>query len=223
MIGLLPIAQFWYTAIMESTRAVDIRQGLRIEVITIIWMVIEMAVSILAGIASGSILLIAFGMDSLIELVSGAILLWRLRVESQNGDVERVERAEGRATWVVAITLALLCIYVLVTAVYGLLARSQPEPSPVGIAISAAAVLIMPYLAVNKRRIAKRIHSDALAGDAANSITCAYMAGTVLVGLTLNSLFGWWWVENVAALLFLVWLVRETWETFEDARQGQSE
>jgi len=81
----------------------------------------------------------------------------------------------------------------------------------------------MPYLAVNKRRIAKRIHSDALAGDAANSITCAYMAGTVLVGLTLNSLFGWWWVENVAALLFLVWLVRETWETFEDARQGQSE
>jgi divalent metal cation (Fe/Co/Zn/Cd) transporter len=208
---------------METTRAVDIRQGLRIEVITIIWMVIEMAVSILAGIASGSILLIAFGMDSLIELVSGAILLWRLRVESQNGDVERVERAEGRATWVVAITLALLCIYVLVTAVYGLLARSQPEPSPVGIAISAAAVLIMPYLAVNKRRIAKRIHSDALAGDAANSITCAYMAGTVLVGLTLNSLFGWWWVENVAALLFLVWLVRETWETFEDARQGQSE
>ena len=208
---------------METTRAVDIRQGLRIEVITIIWMVIEMAVSILAGIASGSILLIAFGMDSLIELVSGAILLWRLRVESQNGDVERVERAEGRATWVVAITLALLCIYVLVTAVYGLLARSQPEPSPVGIAISAAAVLIMPYLAVNKRRIAKRIHSDALAGDAANSITCAYMAGTVLVGLTLNSLFGWWWVENVAALLFLVWLVRETRETFEDARQGQSE
>ena len=208
---------------METTRAVDIRQGLRIEVITIIWMVIEMAVSILAGIASGSILLIAFGMDSLIELVSGAILLWRLRVESQNGDVERVERAEGRATWVVAITLALLCIYVLVTAVYGLLARSQPEPSPVGIAISAAAVLIMPYLAVNKRRIAKRIHSDALAGDAANSITCAYMAGTVLVGLTLNSLFGWWWVENVAALLFLVWLVRETWETFEDARQGQSD
>jgi divalent metal cation (Fe/Co/Zn/Cd) transporter len=208
---------------METTRAVDIRQGLRIEVITIIWMVIEMAVSILAGIASGSILLIAFGMDSLIELVSGAILLWRLRVESQNGDVERVERAEGRATWVVAITLALLCIYVLVMAVYGLFARSQPEPSPVGIAISAAAVLIMPYLAVNKRRIAKRIHSDALAGDAANSITCAYMAGTVLVGLTLNSLFGWWWVENVAALLFLVWLVRETWETFEDARQGQSE
>jgi divalent metal cation (Fe/Co/Zn/Cd) transporter len=208
---------------METTRAADIRQGLRIESITILWMVIEMAVSILAGIASGSILLIAFGMDSLIELVSGAILLWRLRVESQGGEVERVEQAEGRATWVVAITLALLCIYVLVTAVYGLLTRSKPESSPVGIAISAAAVLIMPYLAVNKRQIARRINSDALAGDAANSITCAYMAGTVLAGLTLNSLFGWWWVENVAALLFLVWLVRETWETFEDALHVKSE
>jgi divalent metal cation (Fe/Co/Zn/Cd) transporter len=205
---------------METTRAIEIRQGLRIEVITILWMVIEMAVSILAGIAAGSILLIAFGMDSLIELVSGAILLWRLRVESQGGDLERVERAEGVATWVVAVTLALLCIYVLVTAVYGLLTRSQPESSPVGILISAAALLIMPYLAVSKRRIAKRIHSEALEGDAANSITCAYMAGTVLVGLTLNSLFGWWWAENVAALLFLFWLVRETWETFEDARQG---
>jgi divalent metal cation (Fe/Co/Zn/Cd) transporter len=208
---------------MENTRAVDIRQGVRIEVITILWMVIEMAVSILAGIAAGSILLIAFGMDSLIELVSGAILLWRLRVESQGGDLERVERAERGATRVVAVTLALLCVYVLVTAVYGLITRSQPESSPVGIMIAAAALLIMPYLAVSKRRIAKRIHSEALEGDAANSITCAYMAGTVLVGLTLNSLFGWWWAENVAALLFLFWLVRETWETFEDARLVQSE
>jgi divalent metal cation (Fe/Co/Zn/Cd) transporter len=217
------VGNFWYTAFMETTRAVDIRQGVRIEVITILWMVIEMAVSILAGIAAGSILLIAFGMDSLIELVSGAILLWRLRVESQGGDLERVGRAERGATWVVAVTLALLCIYVLVTAVYGLLTRSKPESSPAGIMIAAAALLIMPYLAVSKRRIAKRIHSEALEGDAANSITCAYMAGTVLVGLLLNSLFGWWWAENVAALFFLVWLVRETWETFEDARQMQNE
>ena len=76
----------------------------------------------------------------------------------------------------------------------------------------------MPYLAITKRRIAKQIKSEALAGDAINSITCAYMAGTVLVGLGLNILFGWWWIEYVAALLFLFWLVRETWEAFEEAR-----
>jgi divalent metal cation (Fe/Co/Zn/Cd) transporter len=205
---------------METDLSADVRQGVRIEVITVIWMVIEMAVSILAGITSGSALLIAFGLDSLIELVSGSILLWRLQVENQGGDVERVERAEQRAAWVVAVGLALLCVYVLVTAAYELLTHSQPESSPAGIGISAAALVIMPYLAVSKRRIAQRIHSDALRGDAANSITCAYMAGTVLAGLVLNSLFGWWWVESVAALLFLFWLVRETREAFEEAREG---
>jgi divalent metal cation (Fe/Co/Zn/Cd) transporter len=208
---------------MDTTRTADIRQGVRIEVISIAWMVIEMALSIGAGIAAGSILLTAFGIDSLIELVSGGILLWRLLVESRQGDVERIEKAERRATWLVAITLALLCIYVLVSAVYGLLGHARPESSILGIAVSAAAVFFMPYLALTKRRIAGRIHSDALNGDAANSITCAYMAGTVLVGLALNSLFGWWWAEGVAALLFLVWLVRETWEAFEEARSGETD
>jgi len=181
-------------------------------------MTIEMAVSIGAGITAGSILLIAFGIDSLIELISGGILLWRLRVESRGGDMVQVERAEHRAARVVAFALGLLCVYVLISAVYGLLVRSKPESSILGIGVSAAAVLIMPYLAVTKRRISGRIKSEALAVDAINSITCAYMAGVVLLGLALNALWGWWWVESVAALLFLIWLLRETWEAFEEAQ-----
>jgi divalent metal cation (Fe/Co/Zn/Cd) transporter len=177
-----------------------------------------MAVSIGAGIAAGSILLTAFGIDSLIELVSGGILLWRLIVESQGGDVDRVEQAEHRAAWVVAVTLGMLCVYVLVSAVYGLMIHTKPESTVVGIGISAAAVVIMPYLAGIKRRVSTRIHSEALAGDAVESITCAYMAGTVLIGLALYALFGWWWVEYIAALLFLVWLARETREAFEEVR-----
>jgi divalent metal cation (Fe/Co/Zn/Cd) transporter len=207
---------------MDLTRATEIRLGIRIEVITVSWMTIEMAVSIGAGIAAGSILLIAFGIDSLIELISGGILLWRLLVENGGGQMEQVEQAEGKAAWVVSITLGLLSLYVLISAVYGLITQSKPESSALGIGISMAAVLIMPYLAWAKRRIASRIQSQSLAGDAANSITCAYMAGTVLAGLVLNALFGWWWVENVAALLFLIWLVRETWEAFEDARSEKS-
>lgn len=203
---------------MNTIRAEDVRAGVRIERITIAWMVVEMAVSIGAGIAAGSVLLIAFGLDSLIELVSGGMLLWRLGVESRGGDVERVEEAEKRAERVVAGTLALLCLYVLVSAVYGLITHTTPENSPLGIAVAAGAVLFMPHLAVVKRRIAGRIHSEALAGDAVNSITCAYMAGTVLVGLALFALFGWWWVDKVAALLFLAWLGRETWEAWEEAR-----
>jgi divalent metal cation (Fe/Co/Zn/Cd) transporter len=205
---------------MNTTRTADIKTGVRIEVFTILWMVVEMAVSLGAGIAAGSVLLTAFGLDSLIELASGSILLWRLSVESRGGDLKSVEQAERLAARVVAASLVLLCAYVLVSSAYQLIAHAQPESSIIGIGITAAALLIMPYLAVTKRRISRRIESAALEGDAANSLTCAIMAGTVLVGLVFNSLFGLWWVEYIAALVFLVWLVRETREVIEEARQG---
>jgi len=208
---------------MEKTQATDIRLGIQIEILSILWMIIEMAVSIGAGFAARSVLLTAFGIDSLIELISAGILLWRLRVESQGGDVDQVEQAERRAGWIVAVTLGMLCVYVFVSAIYGLISHSKPEGTLLGITISAAAVLIMPYLAVVKRGISGRIHSEALASDAIESITCAYMAGTVLTGLVLNALFGWWWVENIAALVFLVWLARETWEAFEEAKAERNE
>jgi divalent metal cation (Fe/Co/Zn/Cd) transporter len=203
---------------METTRSSQVQSGIRIEVLTIAWMVVEMAVSVGAGIASRSVLLVAFGLDSLIELASGGILLWRLRVESRGGKLEEVEKAEKRAARGVAVALAMLCIYVLVSAVIALVARSKPTSSPVGIGIALAALLLMPALAIGKRRISKRIGSEALAVDAVNSITCAYMAGTVLLGLALNTFLGWWWAEPVAALIFLVWLGKETWEAFEEAR-----
>ncbi|HZU12642.1 MAG TPA: cation transporter [Chloroflexota bacterium] len=206
-----------------EARAADIRRGVHIEVVTVIWMVIEAAVSLGAGIVAGSILLTAFGLDSVIELISGSVLLWRLSIEAGSGDTERAERVEHVATWVVVVTLALLCVYVLVSSIYGLATHAKPESSPVGIAVSIAAVIVMPYLAFRKRTIAGRIDSEALEGDAAESITCAYMAGTVLVGLALNALFGWWWAEDIAALVFLFWLGRETWEAFEEARKGGDE
>ncbi len=205
---------------MEQARLSQVRIGVRIEVITVLWMLIEMVVSIAAGVAAGSVLLIAFGLDSLIELVGGGVLLWRLRVEASGGDTARVEKAEHRATWLVAICLALLCVYVLASALYGLVTRSRPQASLAGIAVSAAAVVVMPYLAMTKRHVATRIQSDALAADAVNSITCAYMAATVLLGLAASALFSWWWAESIAALLFLVWLARETLEAFEEARRS---
>ncbi|MGZ6347252.1 MAG: cation transporter, partial [Anaerolineales bacterium] len=91
------------------------------------------------------------------------------------------------------------------------------------IGVSTAALLVMPWLAVSKRRISKRISSAALSGDAANSWTCAYMAATVLAGLVLNALFGLWWVEYIAALGFLVWLVKETLEVYAEVRQESRE
>ena len=207
---------------LPTSQAANVQKGIRIEVFTILWMVVEAAVSIGAGILAGSALLTAFGIDSVIELVSGGILLWRLRVEARGNDTEQIERAERQAAWVVGVSLALLCLYVLVTTLYGLLTGARPEASPVGIAISAAAVLVMPWLAVTKRRIAEHLHSGALRGDAASSMSCAYMAGTVLVGLVLNTLVHWWWAEDIAALLFLFWLVQETREALQEARGGEA-
>jgi divalent metal cation (Fe/Co/Zn/Cd) transporter len=200
---------------MNTSRVNQVHLGIRIEIVTILWMVIEVGASIAAGIAARSFLLIAFGIDSLIELASAGLLLWRLQVEDRGEDPRKVEAAEHKAARGVAVSLALLCVYVLISAITSLLTRSKPDASPLGIGVSAAALLVMPYLAIRKRRIAKVIHSRALAGDAVNSITCAAMAGTVLIGLVLNALLGWWWAEAAAALVFLAWLGRETWEAFD--------
>ena len=206
---------------VEARRAAQVRVGVRVEVFSVIWMVIEAAFSIGAGIAAGSALLTAFGLDSVVELVSAGVLLWRLSLEAREGDTLRVERAEHRAAWIVGIALALLSVYVLVTSGYGLLARAKPASSLIGLLVSAAAVLVMPGLAFTKRRIAGRIHSAALRGDAASSLTCGYMAGTVLLGLLLNVLFHWWWAEDGAALVFFLFLAHETREAFEEAREGR--
>ncbi len=169
---------------VNVSRAAHVRTGIRVEVFSVIWMVIEAIVAIGAGIIAGSALLTAFGLDSVIELVSAGVLL---------------------------------------TAIYGIAVHAMPESSPIGIAISAAAVIVMPWLAVTKRSIAKQIDSGALRGDAASSLTCGYMAATVLVGLALNALFHWWWAEDVAALVFLFWLVQETREALEEARDEKKD
>ncbi len=196
-------------------------KGIRIELLSIIWMLVEATVSIAAGIAACSALLTAFGIDSVIELITAGVLLWRLSKEAVSNDAPATARAERFARWVVALALGLLCLYVLATSLYGLYAHILPGHSPTGILISLAAVVGMPWLAGQKKRIAQEINSKALTGDAACSIVCAYMAGTVLLGLVLNYLFHWWWAEHIAGLLFLYWLVKETKEAFDTLRKKQ--
>ena len=197
-----------------------LQKGIYLELFTVVWMIIEATIAIYAGIIAGSALIAAFGIDSIIELMSGGILLWRLQIELKHENGEKVEQAEHIAKWIVAVTLILLCLYVLFTSVYALVKHSQPEGSFLGIGVSFAAVIIMPLLASAKNNVQKYIRSDALKGDITNTITCAYMAGTVLAGLLLNFIFHWWWAESIAGLVFLFWLVREAKEAFEEAREG---
>ena len=194
--------------------------GVQIEIVTIVWMTIEAVVAIAAGILAASVALTAFGADSVIELVSGGVLLWRLRKEALGMPTANVELAERRAAWITGVALALLCVYVLASSVVALLLRMQPDQSIPGIILAMTAILVMPVLAWRKRDIAGRIESAALRSDATCSITCAYMAGALLAGLACHALFGWWWADAAAALVFLVWLVPETSEALTNARAG---
>jgi divalent metal cation (Fe/Co/Zn/Cd) transporter len=185
-------------------------------------MVLEAILSLGAGLAAHSLLLVAFGLDSVIELVSGGILLWRLTVQARGTSLEPVERAERRAAWVVALALGGLILYVVGSSGVALFTQARPETSLLGLVVAAMAVIGMPLLAWRKRQIAAHLDSAALRGDAACSMTCAAIAATLLVGLAVTTLFGWWWAESVAALAFLFWLVPEAREAWTGARTGKA-
>lgn len=199
-------------------RADDIRAGIWLEAATVIWMIAESALALGSGVLARSMVLTAFGFDTLIELVSGLVLLWRLSSEARGADSERVELVERRSARISSVLLTVLCLYIPVTVALGLITHFKPQSSTVGLAVAIGAVIVMPVLAVAKRRVAGRIHSSALRADAAESITCAYMAGAVIVGLVLNAVLGWWWADYAAGLVFLFWLFGETREAFEAAR-----
>jgi divalent metal cation (Fe/Co/Zn/Cd) transporter len=166
-------------------------------------------VSVGAGFVAGSIALVAFSVDSLIELVSAGVLLWRLRMETVGVPSTRIERAERQASLVVGWSLLTLAAYVVIQSAYDLWTRAASEPSPVGIALAASALLVMPALIRTKLRVASAINSPALKGDAACGVVCFYMAATLLLGLVLRAALGWWWADPVAALGIVYFIVRE--------------
>lgn len=207
---------------VSNNRSAQVRQGVWIECITVFWMTIEASVAISVGFATHSVSLQGFGIDSIIELLSGGVLLWRLLVEQRGGSVEAVEQAERRAAWISAIGLFALAAYIVLNSVMAFLTRTRPEASWVGIALAIAAVIIMPLLWRSKLHIAIKINSAALKADAMCSITCAYMSITLLVGLLLNTLFGWWWADPLAALVLVYFIVQEGREALHEARTGET-
>jgi divalent metal cation (Fe/Co/Zn/Cd) transporter len=203
--------------IEASERQKAVRAGVRLELVTVVWMAAEAVLAIGAGIAARSVLLTAFGFDSVIELVSGGALLWRLSSEARGATSKRMENVERRATGISAVLLVLLCAYVVFVGVAGLVARLRPEGSALGVGVAVAAVVVMPLLAWRKRRANLVIGSPALRADIAETITCAYLAAATLAGAGLNLIAGWWWAEYVAALVLLVFIAMETKEAIESA------
>src|SRR3989440_3219782 len=130
----------------QTTRAGQVRLGIWIELVTIVWMVIEASVALSVGFATRSVSLQGFGLDSIVELIAGGILLWRLLVEQRGGSTERIEVAERRASWVTAISLFALALYIVGDSAFAFVTRTQPEASWWGVSLAIAAAIIMPLL-----------------------------------------------------------------------------
>ncbi|KRW90762.1 cation diffusion facilitator family transporter [Alicyclobacillus tolerans] len=201
-----------------STHIGSVKKGVSIELMSIIWMIVEAGMAIGAGLLAHSLALVAFGVDSIIELIAGAVLLWRLTIEANGASLERVKRAERISSWVVGIALLLLALYIVIASVDKLWTHQGAESSYLGIGLAIASGVIMPYLSRAKKRIGSEIGSKALRADGSCSIVCAYMAWTVLAGVVLTALLGWWWIDSIAALALVYFVVKEGWEAIQEAR-----
>jgi len=183
-----------------SVRATAMHRGLNLEYFTVAWNLLEAVVALACGAVAGSIALLAFGLDSLIEVSSGGVLLWRLHADR---DEERRETVEQIALKLVGWSLLLLAAYVAGDSVVSLVRREAPERSLPGIALAMASLIAMPLLARAKRRVASTLGSSALQADSRQTDICAYLAAVLLLGLLLNAAFGWWWVDPVAGLVMV--------------------
>jgi divalent metal cation (Fe/Co/Zn/Cd) transporter len=177
--------------------------------LSLVWMGLEGGIAITAGILAGSIALIGFGIDSGIEGVASVVIIWRF-----TGSRMLSHAAEQRAQKLVAIQFFLLAPYVAVEAVRHLASAERPEVSVLGMALTATSLVGMPVLGVAKQRVAQRLGSQATHGEGTQNLLCAYLAGAVFLGLAGNALFGWWWLDPIAALAIAAVATREGLETW---------
>ena len=185
-------------SVTNQARAVARAQ--RLEYFTIAWNSLEALVALLAGFLAGSVALVGFGFDSLIEVASGAALLWRLH---------RGERAERAALRIVGACFVVLALYIAIDSTRTLWLREAPHESIPGIALTAAAVVVMRLLARAKRQSAASLGSGAMRADARQSEFCMYLSAIVLGGLLLNALLGWWWADPLSGLVMVPIVARE--------------
>lgn len=169
---------------------------------TIGYNLVEAIVAITAGTIASSAALVGFGLDSTIEVLSAAAVAWQFT----RRDPERWEKSTLR---VIAIAFFALAAYVTATSLIALISRVEVEHSPVGIAITALSVVIMPFLSLAERRAGSELGSATAVADSRQTLICTYLSGAVLIGLVLNSLFGWWWVDAIAGLVIAVFALRE--------------
>jgi len=187
-------------------RANLVRRGRRLEYFTIAYNSLEGLIALVAGLMAGSIALVGFGFDSLIEVTSGAALVWRLHSDA---DESRRERLEAITLRTVGVCFLLLAAYVSYDSIKSLIWREHPRESIPGIVLAIASLIVMPLLVRAKRKVARGINSAALMADSKQTELCTYLSAILVGGLLLNALLGWWWADPVAALIMVPIILKE--------------
>ncbi len=190
-------------------RAALVRRGIRLSYATIGYNSLEAIGSLIAGFLAGSVALVGFGIDSVIEVLASMAAQWRLRSDI---DPVRRERVELLTRRIVAVSFLALATYILVDALTTLLKREAPERSVFGIVVLSLSVIVMPILARAKKQVARAMRSGALESEAKQTSLCAYLSVIGLAGVALNALFGWWWADPAAALVMVPIIAAEGWE-----------
>ncbi len=199
---------------MITERRAGLTRSLRLEYLTVGWNVVEAAVAIGAAVVAGSSALLAFGGDSVVESLSGAVLIWRLLAERRGADPSRVEVVERRARRGVAVSLWVLAGFVAAHAAAALVGERAPDESPVGMVLAVLSIGVMLWLAHRKRIEAAALHSHALEADATQTAICWKLSVLLLAGLGLNAALGWWWADPLAGLAmagYVAWEGRNAW------------
>jgi divalent metal cation (Fe/Co/Zn/Cd) transporter len=196
-------------SVIHTENRIDlVRQAFWLEWLTIAWMMIEAGVALWSGYAAHSITLLAFGFDSVVELTSAGVLVWRLTVELRRGQAFS-EEVERRASKIGGALLFALATYVVISAIWSLWMQRAEEFSMPGLLVAMAAIPIMYFLAIRKINIAEQIGSRALRADAVESITCGWLSVMVVLGLTAQYLIGAWWIDSATSLAIVWFLVKE--------------
>lgn len=184
------------------------RKALFLEYFTVAYNFAEAAFSIFFGQVAGSIALTGFGLDSIVESLSGGVLIWRFHKHGKVSEEEE-ERIEKKAMGFVALTFFVLGAYVLFQSMKKLILKEIPDPSLPGIVIAVLSLIIMPVLSIQKLRTGKAINSEALIADSKETLACAFLSSALLLGLGLNYLFGLWQADAVAGIVIVLFLFRE--------------
>jgi divalent metal cation (Fe/Co/Zn/Cd) transporter len=184
------------------------RRGFTLEYASMAWMAAEAAIAITAGLLASSIALTGFGLDSVIEFFASAIVVWQLRGEGED--------RETRAVRVIGVTFFALAVYLTIESIHDLVTHARAGESIPGLAITAAALIVMPLLAIAKRRTGQALGNRTLITESAETAFCAYTSAATLAGVGLNTALGWWWADPLAALVIAALAVKEGLEAWRD-------